>query len=259
MLIDKVEASSMKLCLIFSLFFLMAHIALAEQCGEGRHWVRAHHRRAYYRSTGIFVKAAEVTAHCQDNQQSFKTWRDKLLSGVPKGWSHHTEKPTSWTDEEIERLLEALDDIPKELLANSIKGIYRFAKSDAYPNQGTWGPNVIALYDTAFDQNNNLTRVLAHELSHEVYADFSDPIKDSYRLATDWYRLKAGNGHADAPRWFGFVEEDGKISPTEDFANNVEYYLFEPKKLMDITPTAYRWIEKHFGDKFKMRGNRDEK
>jgi len=144
-------------------------------------------------------------------------------------------------------------------LPNSIKGIYRFEKSDEFPNQGTWGSHVIALYDTAFDENSNLARILAHELSHQVYKDFPDKIQDQYRDATDWSRLKVGDKFYDAARWFGFVDDDGKISPTEDFANNVEYFLFEPAKLNAVTPGAYRWIEKHFGDRFKIRGRNDEK
>ena len=50
----------------------------------------------------------------------------------------------------------------------------------------------------------------------------------------------------------GYVEEDGKISPDEDFANNVEYFLLESEKLKMITPHAYTWISKHFGANFKL-------
>ena len=34
-------------------------------CGEGQHWVRAHHRRAYVRADGTQVSAADVSAHCK--------------------------------------------------------------------------------------------------------------------------------------------------------------------------------------------------
>lgn len=53
-------------------------------------------------------------------------------------------------------------------------------------------------------------------------------------------------------RGTNFVKPDGKISPAEDFANNVEYFLYDPKKLKDVTPHAYTWIKNHFGDSFKL-------
>ena len=52
-------------------FFIIAGIlaieAKAAACSEGQHWVRAYHRRAYYRADGTFVAATQVTAHCQGN------------------------------------------------------------------------------------------------------------------------------------------------------------------------------------------------
>lgn len=50
----------------------------------------------------------------------------------------------------------------------------------------------------------------------------------------------------------GFVAEDGHQGPREDFANNLEYYLFEPKVLEEKTLKAFDWMKKHFGDKFKL-------
>jgi hypothetical protein len=53
-----------------------------------------------------------------------------------------------------------------------------------------------------------------------------------------------------------FVELDGRDSPSEDFANNVQYFLFHPLKLRLFTPSAYEWISYHFGDKFIIRGRK---
>jgi len=243
-------------CILFGLL----SYGQANQCGDGAHWVRAHHRRAYYRGDGTFVKATEVSAHCQNNQQSYGMWREKLKDGFPKRWPHHSEKSTKWTEEEIERVLEALDGIPKELLSGTINAIYRLKKSDQFPNPATWGSGVIALYDTAFNENRNLARVLAHEFSHEKYDDFSDQERQDYRRETGWKRYKLPDGReVDVPRLFGYVEEDGKLFPSEDFANNVEYFLFDPGKLKEETPKAYNWIQKHFGDKFKVEVTRNAK
>jgi len=49
-----------------------------------------------------------------------------------------------------------------------------------------------------------------------------------------------------------FVEPDGATSVTEDFANNVEYFLFDRNLLQKITPNADTWINRHFGPNFKI-------
>jgi hypothetical protein len=49
-----------------------------------------------------------------------------------------------------------------------------------------------------------------------------------------------------------YVEDDGMESMTEDFSNNVEYYLFDPQTLERKTPKVYEWLKKKFGDNFKI-------
>ena len=56
------------------------------------------------------------------------------------------------------------------------------------------------------------------------------------------------------PRMDGYVEEDGTEGPNEDFSNNIEYFLFNPKNLHERTPKVYDWIRKRYGEEFKLRG-----
>jgi hypothetical protein len=78
-------------------------------------------------------------------------------------------------------------------------------------------------------------------------------IKD-YSRATGWVPTLHGRTVVWTGRKTGYVEKDGEYSPTEDFANNIEYYLFEPETLRAKTPTAYEWIKKTYGDKLKLKG-----
>ena len=41
------------------------------------------------------------------------------------------------------------------------------------------------------------------------------------------------------PNRGGYVEEDGRESITEDFSNNIEYYLFDPGALKVKTPKVF--------------------
>lgn len=80
-------------------------------------------------------------------------------------------------------------------------------------------------------------------------------ILPSYRTTVGWtkykFDIKSGNFFYEG-RSGDFVAADGRQGPREDFANNLEYYLFEPNVLKQKTPRAFDWIKKHFGDKFKI-------
>jgi hypothetical protein len=78
-------------------------------------------------------------------------------------------------------------------------------------------------------------------------------------MATNWIKPPKGM-KGWIQRKDGYVAEDGRISPDEDFANNVEYFLYDPETLKTTTPHAYTWISKHFGANFKLgNGGSDEK
>jgi hypothetical protein len=48
------------------------------------------------------------------------------------------------------------------------------------------------------------------------------------------------------------VANDSVSDPSEDFANNVGGFLFDPAKLQGVSPEAYKWIERHFGANFRL-------
>lgn len=219
--------------------------------------VHGHSRRSYLRSDGTFVKATNVRTHCRTQSQGYSFTLDRFKKGSPKDWPHKMEVASSWTEEEKERVIEALDDIPDALLDKNISGIYRLKRSKDFPNPGSSSPGNVVLYDSAFDSSRNIGQIIAHELSHQNYGQLSDKEKQDYRLATGWHtELEPDgkiywNGRKD-----GYVEEDGRFSREEDYANNVEYFLYNPDKLKKVTPSAYDWIKKHFGESFKLKGGK---
>ena len=112
------------------------------------------------------------------------------------------------------------------------------------------------MYDESFENRRNLARILAHEFAHELYRKFSDTEKDQYRTAAEWLLVrKPGSGeYRLIPNRddTAYVEDDGLESMTEDFSNNIEYFLFEPKTLQQKTPKVHEWISKKFSDSFKV-------
>jgi len=253
----------MKSSMFLVLLLFLAEAVLANTtpnellCPTGFYRVRSHPRRGYIRSDGVPVKATNVKTHCKELSAAFNFWKPKLKNGYPPNWPHKQEAESPWTTEEEARIIEALEAIPEELWSEAIKGIYRLKKSKDFPNPGSNGDGLIVLYDSAFDSKRNLARILVHELSHITYKKLSSKDGPDYRRATNWdFETSLGEKYYWKPRESGYVEEDGKISPEEDFANNVEYFIFMPEKLKEKTPSAYNWIKRYFGDKFKLKGGK---
>ena len=193
-------------------------------------------------------------AHCQKNLPGTETWIDKIRTGFPPRWQIKSEKQKDWTEDEKERVLEALSDLPKNLIINSVDGIYRLKTSGIYNlNPGSQHKHEIVLYDEAFGERQNMARVLAHEFAHELYSQFSDSETDDYNKVADWITRDLPSGRKMIiPNRDGYVEEDGQDNPGEDFANNIEYYLFNPENLKILSPKVYEWIHAHYGDNFNI-------
>lgn len=51
----------------------------------------------------------------------------------------------------------------------------------------------------------------------------------------------------------GYTKSDGDFSPEEDYANNLEHFLYSPDRLKKVTPEAYLWLKKRFGEGFKLK------
>lgn len=239
-------------------FLFFSSISLGIQCPSGFYKVIAHPRQAYYRSDGTFVRATSVKESCREYTAAYKFLKDRIKIGPPPSWPHKKEKFVKWNEDQKNRVIEAFEEIPEILLSDSCKGIYRASKSHDFPNPASNGDGHLVLYDSAFDLTRKLSRVIAHELAHEMYRIFSKKEKLDYSLKSGWNTEIEKNGlvfwkpRNDAAN----VEPDSKVSREEDFANNIEYFLFQPDLLQKKSPQAYQWIKDKFGDKLKLRGNK---
>lgn len=223
-------------------------------CSSDEYFVRAHPRRAYIKTDGTHVRATFVSASCHKRSKIFNEWSPKLSSKLPEGWPKG-ERPKTWLEDEKELLFDALEALPDLLTSQSIRSVLRLATSSAAAaNPASRAPEYIALYDAAFSGRQNLSRILAHELTHEFYDNLPTSKKLSYFKATQWSIERKNGKDYVTRRSSGYVEEDGINSPDEDFANNVEYYLFDPDKLKKVTPSAFDWIQTNYGKDLKLEG-----
>lgn len=243
--------------LIFIVITSMAQPTLAQNCGSDEYLVPAHSRKAYIRRDGTVVSAANVSTHCKKRSSGYAYVFKNLKKGRPLGWPHKAEKEKNWTESEKNQLIEAIEELPKELLVNEMKGIYRMSSSRDFPNPASNGGEMIVLYDSAFDGHRDLSRILAHEFIHLGYEKLSKDEQQDYRRAVGWtLELASDSKIYYVGRKEGYVADDGRGSPEEDFANNFEYFIFEPDKLKKITNTAYQWFEKRYRNIKRPKGKK---
>jgi hypothetical protein len=246
----------MKFISIFlTILFLPAvvYASAPEACPKGQFHVRAHHRNAYIRSDGVAVKATYVQAHCKQLTAGVVYFLEKAKDGLPPNWPHRKEEASKWSEAEKARVIEVLEELPEVLLLKNVTGIYRLKKSKDLSNPASNGGNMIILYDSAFDPGKSLGMIFVHELSHLIWDRFTREERNDYRLAAQWSIKKMGDSvYYWEARKKGYVLSDGKKSADEDFANNLEYYLYKPDNLKAITPLVHKWLEKKYGETFKL-------
>lgn len=244
---------ALKISLIYASISFFSISALADNCPDGKHWVSPHSRSGYVRYDGVFVKPANVSGHCRTNPRGYDKWHQALSNEKPKIWGFKSEKAKKWTEEEIERVYDAIATLPPQLIELKNVKIYRMAESVSKENPATSNYNDIVLYDLAFKYKIPIEQILAHELSHVLYNTLTrDQIKE-FAHSADWMNIRSTSDIWVVKKEKNFIEEDSRSSLDEDFANHIEHYLFRNEPLKKRAPSAYQWIHKTFGKEFKIQ------
>jgi len=187
-------------------------------------------------------------------------WLKKIKSERPNKWPISSEKTVPWSEEYKEKLLAALEQLPDEFKLETLVGFYRMQKSAQIINPGTEIDSAIVLYDRAFNGPFSLARVVAHELAHQWYESSSAKIKIDYREQLGWIKSDTSEAGFKPDSDRKFVDSDADSSPDEDFAHNMEAYLFDAERLRHMIPKAFEWIQNHLSKNFKLKEScKDEK
>ena len=163
------------------LLFTNTSQSLVTFCPPTQYLVQTHHRNGYVQSDGTAVRPTTVKAYCKFRNGSSEFLKDLFKKGQPANLPHQMEKDTSWTEEERERIVDALEFIPNQLLSPHISGVYRLKKSKDFPNPASNSNGVIVIYDSAFTNTKGLERIMAHELAHQSFRDLSEKAKQDGR------------------------------------------------------------------------------
>lgn len=179
-------------------------------------------------------------------------WKAKIKAGRPEKWDLPSEASIAWAEKEQNKLMEFLDRLPDQMESISFDGFYRMKKSVDITNPATTATsgNSVVLYDRAFDNPFfSTSRVLAHELGHVIYLSLSESERRGYQKALGW---KSSDDESKT-RPGDFVSSRAKDSADEDFAENINFLLFEPDFLKVKVPAAFGWFSKKFNASFKLK------
>lgn len=225
---------------------------MAQECPKGSFWVNPHPRKDFVRSNNVYVSATSVTGHCRSKSKSYEFWAEFLTNGRPADWEFNEEKSVSWSRREIEEFVVAAEKIPL-LLRYKVK-VFRMLRSKAKGNPASSSKDNMILYDQAFNKNEQLAIIIVHELAHELYRNLSKTEKEKFQNEMGW--TWKSKGAEDAGVWIAgrskYVQKDSDTSPDEDFANGVEYYIFDRTRLKFKDPAMHKWLKSKYGAKLEL-------
>lgn len=229
--------------LIFLCVFLKTTNAVSASCSEGQYLVRTHYRSGYFRSSGTYVSPTTVKAYCKD-YRNFEAPILHFPEEKLKTDSRSKEGYKKFSKSEKEKIQEIIKSLPKVLTAFGDIKFYRKKEGRVKGNPASVNSKKkeIILYDSI--SKHDMKRVIAHELAHILYNNLSDKEQELYRKVSQWNLDKKTKKIVLSKKRTVFTEKDGINSATEDFANNVEYYLFDEKTLRKKNKEIHGWIKK---------------
>jgi hypothetical protein len=145
----------------------------------------------------------------------------------------------------------ALSRMPKSIRPKNLKAIVKASGSGditSLSSPATSSDEYLIIFPKGFLNSDQLPRVIVHELSHFMIGREWKSHFSKYKKVSGWNSLPEGRPYRDG----NFVDPDGKFSADEDFANNIEFYLFEPKALKDKSPKIFEWIKTQLGKSLLM-------
>jgi hypothetical protein len=231
--------------IIFLIFFVLSGNVLAEKCPDGAYSVISHYRSDYTRQDGTYVSAANVKESCRP-YTFLKPLKVTTKNEMPLNWPNKKEKFKRWTAKEKKELKLILKSLPNILTQIGELKIFR-ANQSKWPENGATTAaeeNIITLYDKA--ESYGLKKVLVHELSHILWKNLDRSNKEKYFSDADW----ALNTKGEVINQRAVIsEEDGRLSPEEDFANNVEHLITNKNYKKKISPAIENCLKNILGIK----------
>ena len=214
-------------------------------CQPNEIHIREHWIDAYTKEDGTAVSAHVRSEHCRE-VKGHNYFQDS--SSI--GFRNFKGKIKPWTSSEKNLLNSELEKLPGWLKKYKIATFLRASTHEGNPsNSALTYPNskTIILFD-AFFNSPEKQYVLLHEISHIAAWDIDANELQSFFASNGWI-YKRGESPKPPPK---VIIPDSSHSPTEDFANSVEMYYSNPKRLKEFNPKSFLILESIIRSKEKQ-------
>ena len=189
---------------------------------------------------------------------------------IPTGGEHH-DRFQKFSPEESLMLINQMEEMPEGFhKIPELKYILRRANGQEhplYPNAAAvaWpGYGYIEFMESAFtSQYEHIQRLIIHEKTHFLWAhEFSKELKREWADIGGWTPEKDPDDHDgwETNKTTEFVTAYSHgISPNEDMAESISFYLFNPEKLKSVSPEKHEFIKKRImhGTRYYTRFRED--
>lgn len=225
------------------IFFLDASIGFA--CKPTETHIREQLINSYTKEDGTLVSAHLRSEHCREIRAE-KYFQDssanefKSFKGKFKPWNAYEKNLLNRDFEKLPSWLK------KYRIASFLRsGVHEGnSKNPAltYPASKT-----IILFDAFFNSSDKRS-ILLHEISHIAAWDI-DPLELQHFFVSNGWIYKRGELPKPPQK---VIIPDSSNSPSEDFANTVEMFYSNPKRLKEFNPNSFSIIESIIKSKEKQ-------
>jgi hypothetical protein len=219
-----------------SLLFITLFIGKANACAPNEVHVREQWIDAYTKENGTNVSAHLRSEHCREVKG-----HNYFQDSSSKEFRSFKGEFKFWNSSEKNLLNNELEKLPSWLKKYQIAIFLRASIQEGNPNNSALtypDSKTIILFDAFFNSPDKQS-ILLHEISHIAIWDIDPNELHTFFVSNRWI-YKRGESPKPPQK---VILPDSSHSPSEDFANSVETYYSDPKRLKDFNPKSFLIIE----------------
>jgi hypothetical protein len=218
------------------LFFILLRPFFSLACLPNEIHIREQWIETYKKEDGTRVNAHLRSEHCREIRGvNFSNYASS------KKFRNFNGKLKSWNSSEKMLLNSELEKLPSWLRKYKISSFLRATMHDGNPNNPALSypySKTIILFDSFF-KSPNKKDILVHELSHIAIWDIDPVVLQNFFISNGWI-YKSGES-LRLP--INLIIPDSSDSPSEDFANSIETYYSNSKRLKEFNSKSFLILE----------------
>lgn len=206
--------------------------------------IRAQWIATYTKEDGTLVSAHPRSEHCRELKS-----QNYFQDSSPTKFNNLQTKFKSWKKSEKELINKDIEKLPLWIKRYKIANFLRASVHEGNPKNPalTYPASKTIIFFDAYFTSPNVEYVLLNEISHIAVWDV-DALDLKEFLESNGWSYK--NGKAPQPP-LKVIIPDSSQSPSEDFANSVETYYSNPKRLQEFNPKSFEILDKIIKSKEK--------